>query len=79
MTGSRYPYAWLVFGFTTIIILVKAMAGSDQIETLSFERASLTALGVLIVFVADALFWPVRAEEQLREGLAARSRQLGAR
>jgi uncharacterized membrane protein YccC len=67
MTGPRYQYAWLVFGFTTIIILVKAMAGSDQIETLSFERASLTALGVLVVFVADALFWPVRAEEQLRE------------
>ena len=58
MTGPRYQYAWLVFGFTTILILVKAMAGSDQIETLSFERASLTALGVLIVFVADALFWP---------------------
>jgi uncharacterized membrane protein YccC len=77
MTGPRYPYAWLVFGFTTILILVKALAGSDQIETLAFERASLTALGVLIVFVADALFWPVRAEEQLREGLAARSRQLG--
>ncbi|MCH7812350.1 MAG: FUSC family protein, partial [Chloroflexi bacterium] len=77
MTGPRYQYAWLVFGFTTIIILVKALAGSDQIETLSFERASLTALGVLIVFVADALFWPVRAEEQLRESLAERTRQLG--
>ena len=77
MTGPRYQYAWLVFGFTTILIVVKAMAGSDQIETLSFERASLTALGVLIVFVADALFWPVRAEEQLREGLAQRARRLG--
>ena len=77
MTGPRYQYAWLVFGFTTIIILVKALAGSDQIETLSFERASLTALGVLIVFVADAVFWPVRAEKQLRESLAERSRRLG--
>jgi uncharacterized membrane protein YccC len=77
MLGSRDQYAWMVFGLTTIIILVKAMSGGDQIETLAFERASLTALGVLIVFAADALFWPVRAEEQLREGLAARSRQLG--
>ncbi len=77
LTGPRYPYAWLVFGFTTLLIVVKALAGSDQIETLAFERASLTALGVLIIFVADALFWPVRAEEQLREGLAERSRQLG--
>jgi uncharacterized membrane protein YccC len=77
MTGPRYQYAWLVFGFTTIIILVKALAGSDQIETLSFERASLVALGVLIVFVADAVFWPVRAEQQLRESLAECSRRLG--
>ena len=77
MTGPRYQYAWLVFGFTTILILVKAMAGSDLIETLSFERSTLTALGVLIVFVADELFWPIRAEEQLRGSLAERSRQLG--
>ena len=77
MTGPRYQYAWLVFGFTTILILAKSMAGPDQIETLSFERSSLTVLGVLIVFVADALFWPVRAEEELRESLAERSRLLG--
>jgi uncharacterized membrane protein YccC len=77
MTGPRFQYAWLVFGFTTILILAKAMAGSDQIETLAFERATLTALGVLIVFVADELFWPVRAEGALRESLAARSHQLG--
>ena len=57
---------------------MKALAGNDHIETLSFERASLTALGVLIVFVADAVFWPVRAEQQLlREDLAERSRRLG--
>jgi len=78
MTGPRYPYAWQVFGFTTIIILIKALQSSDPIETLSFERASLSALGVLIVFVVDFLFWPVRAEQGLREGLAARSRKLGA-
>ena len=53
------------------------MEGTDQIETLSFERASLSALGVVIVFVADALFWPVRAEQELREGLAERGRHLG--
>ncbi|MBW2271611.1 MAG: FUSC family protein, partial [Deltaproteobacteria bacterium] len=77
MTGPRYPYAWLVFGFTTSLILAKAMAGSDQIETLSFERSTLTALGVLIVFVADSLFWPVRAEEELRKSLAERCRRIG--
>jgi uncharacterized membrane protein YccC len=74
MLGPRDQYAWMVFGLTTIIILPKAMIGSDAIETLAFERAALTALGVQIVFVVDLLLWPVQAEEQLREGLAERCR-----
>jgi uncharacterized membrane protein YccC len=77
MTGTRFPYAWLVLGFTTVLILVKSLAGIDEIETLAFERASLDALGIFILFVADAVFWPVRAEKELREGLARRARQLG--
>jgi uncharacterized membrane protein YccC len=78
MTGARYPYAWMVFAFTSVIILVKAMAGDDQIETIAFQRASETAMGVLFVVVADSLFWPVRAEQRLREGLAHRAGQLAA-
>jgi uncharacterized membrane protein YccC len=76
MTGARYPYAWMVFGFTSIIIIVKALAGDDQIETIAFQRASETAIGVLFVVVADSLFWPVRAEQRLREGLAHWAGQL---
>ena len=76
-TGTRFPYAWLVLGFTTILILVKSMAGIDEIETLAFERASLDALGLLILSVADAIFWPVRAEKELRERLAQRAREVG--
>jgi uncharacterized membrane protein YccC len=78
MTGNRYPYAWMVFAFTSVIILVKAMAGDDQIETIAFQRASETAMGVLFVVVADSLFWPVRAGQRLREGLAHRAGQLAA-
>ena len=76
MSGPRFQYAWLTLGFTTVIILIKAMTGGDAIETLAFERASLTALGVFIVFLADAIFWPVRAEKELRAGLAQRARRL---
>jgi hypothetical protein len=78
MTGARYPYAWMVFAFTSVIILVKAMAGDDQVETIAFQRASETVIGVLFVAVADALFWPVRAEQRLREGLAHWAGQLAA-
>jgi uncharacterized membrane protein YccC len=76
MTGARYPYAWMVFAFTSVIILVKAMAGDDQIETIAFQRASETVIGVLFVVVADSVFWPVRAERRLREGLAHWAGQL---
>jgi uncharacterized membrane protein YccC len=78
MTGPRHSYAWMVFAFTSVIILVKAMAGDDQIETIAFQRGSETALGVLLVVVADSLFWPVRAEPRLREGLAQWADRLAA-
>jgi uncharacterized membrane protein YccC len=76
MAGARYSYAWMVFAFTSVVILVKAMAGDDQIETIAFQRASETAMGVLFVVVADSLLWPVRAELRLREGLAHWAGQL---
>jgi predicted transcriptional regulator len=54
------------------------MAGDDPIETISFQRASETALGVLLILLADSLFWPVRAELRLRQSLANRADQLAA-
>lgn len=77
MTGPRYQYAWNVFGFTTVVILAATFSGTDAIETLAFERASLVALGLILVFVADSIFWPVRIGEQLRRGFSGRIRSLG--
>ena len=76
MTGPRYPYAWQIFGLTTGIILIDALTGVDQVETLAFDRAALVALGIVIVAVADALFWPAGVEETLRGSLAQRARQI---
>jgi hypothetical protein len=78
MTGARDQYAWLVFAFTSVIILVKTMAGDDRIENIAIDRSLETAMGVLLVVVADSLFWPVRAEQRLREGLAHWADQLAA-
>jgi uncharacterized membrane protein YccC len=77
MTGPRYQYAWNVFGFTTVVILAATFSGTDAIETLAFERASLVALGLILVFVADSIFWPVRIGEQLRRGFSERIQSLG--
>jgi uncharacterized membrane protein YccC len=78
MTGPSYPYAWTVFGFTTGIILGGALPGTDQIEVLAFDRASLVLLGLLASFAAQSVFWPVRPEPQLRESLAARAARVAS-
>jgi len=75
-TGPRYQYAWFVFAFTTAVILGDSLSGTGQVETVAFQRASMVGLGILIVLVVDALFWPTRSEVSLRRGLAERSRQL---
>ncbi len=74
MSGPRYQYAWSVFAFTTGIILADALQGTEQIEILAFERSGEVAIGLLIVFLADEIFWPVRSGDQLRAGLAQRCR-----
>jgi uncharacterized membrane protein YccC len=75
-TGARYQYAWFVWAFTTAIILGDAMAGQGAVETIAFERASMVGIGLLLVIVADSLFWPTRSEPALRQSLAERARQL---
>ena len=77
-SGPRYQYAWFVFAFTTAIILADAMTGGGDVETVAFQRATMTGIGVLIVFLTDSLLWPARAERKLRVGLAGRARQLAA-
>jgi len=75
-SGSRYQYAWFVWAFTTAIVLGDAMAGTDQVETLAFQRASMVLIGLLIVFTVDSLLWPKRSEPSLRHSLTERARQL---
>jgi uncharacterized membrane protein YccC len=76
-SGPRYPYAWMVWAFTTAIVLAPALAGTDAVETIAFQRASMVGIGILLVLLVEALFWPVRAETSLRQSLVARARELG--
>ncbi|MBW2374088.1 MAG: FUSC family protein, partial [Deltaproteobacteria bacterium] len=76
-TGPRFQYAWFVWAFTTAIVLGGAIAGQGAVETVAFQRASMVGIGILLVLLTDALFWPARAESSLRQSLASRARQLG--
>ncbi|MBW2316299.1 MAG: FUSC family protein, partial [Deltaproteobacteria bacterium] len=75
-SGPRFQYAWFVWAFTTAIVLGGAAAGQGAVETVAFQRASMVGLGVLVVAAVDSLFWPARAEPQLRASLAARAKAL---
>ena len=77
--GPRYQYAWYVWAFTTAIILGDAMSGPLPVETVAFQRASMVAIGIVLVFTVDALFATERSEPQLRESLASRALEIGDR
>ncbi len=74
-SGSRFQYAWFVWGFTTAIVLGDAMAGQGAVETLAFQRASMVGIGILLVLIVDSLLWPARAETRLRQSLASSARR----
>jgi uncharacterized membrane protein YccC len=76
-SGRRFQYAWFVWAFTTAVVLGGAIAGEDAVETIAFQRACMVGIGILLVFLADSLIWPARAEPLLRERLGARARRLG--
>ena len=76
-SGSRFQYAWFVWAFTSAIVLGDAMAGQRAVETVAFQRGSMVAIGIVLVFVVDSLLWPARAEPRLRKSLASRARGLG--
>ena len=76
-TGPRFQYAWYVWAFTTAIVLGDAIVGGGEVETLAFQRASMVGIGILLVFLADSLLWPTRAEPSLRASLSSRARYLG--
>ena len=76
--GPRFQYAWFVWAFTSASVLGGAIAGEGLVEVVAFQRASMVAIGIVLVLVADSLLWPTRAEPKLRRSLAARARQLGA-
>jgi uncharacterized membrane protein YccC len=78
-SGTRFQYAWFVWGFTVAIVLGDAMAGQDAVEVIAFQRASMVGIGILVVAVVDSLLWHVRAESGLRESLAKRAHALGER
>lgn len=75
--GSSSPYAWFIWALTTGIVLVDAMTTGLDVETVAFQRASMVAIGILLMTVVDSLIWPARAEPRLRQSVADRARRLG--
>jgi uncharacterized membrane protein YccC len=58
---SRYPYAWLIFNVTFILVAFFSHKAFDFTFQIAVWRASPVCLAVVIVFLVHGLLWPIRA------------------
>ncbi|MHC4689835.1 MAG: FUSC family protein [Planctomycetota bacterium] len=58
---SRYPYAWLIFNVTFILVAFFSHKAFSYTFDIAVMRSSTICLAVVIVFLAHGLLWPIRA------------------
>ena len=58
---SRYPYAWLIFNITMILVAFFSTEGFSNAFDIAVMRASTICLAVVIVFLVHGIFWPIQA------------------
>ena len=58
---SRYPYAWLIFNVTTILVAFFSTQDFSNAWGIAVMRSSTICLAVVIVFLVHGIFWPIHA------------------
>jgi uncharacterized membrane protein YccC len=61
LQGSRYPYAWLIFNVTVILVAFFSTQDFSNAFGIAVMRASTICLAVVIVFLVHGIFWPIQA------------------
>jgi len=69
MQGSRYPYAWFVCAFTTVMLSFIAVDDPDNTFHSVVSRVSGVLLGIVSVLVVHGLLWPNRAGDDFEKQL----------
>ena len=55
---SRYPYAFLLCGMTTLVVASNGMANPDQSWTFMLSRIEEIFVGILVTLVVQSVIWP---------------------
>lgn len=63
--GTWYPYAFLLFGITTVLICAMAIQNPTEIWNITFFRVSEISLGVLVALAVNAIILPQSAGQAL--------------
>ena len=58
---SRYPYAWLIFSVTFILVAFFSHKAFSYAFNIALWRASPVCLAVVITFLVHGLLWPIRS------------------
>jgi len=58
---SRYPYAWLIFNVTLILVAFFSTQAFPHAFDIAVMRSSTICLAVVVVFLVHGIFWPIQA------------------
>ncbi len=71
---SRYPYAFLLCGMTTVVVVSNGMANPDFSWKFALWRIEEVSLGIMVSILVQSLIWPRFAQLEFlhnaREGFA---------
>jgi len=79
MGRSRYPYAWNVAGFVSLIVALATVPATEYVFDVAVVRMLETGLGVLCFTLVTMLLWPATTGAELDaavRGLAATQHRL---
>ncbi len=58
---SRYPYAWLIFTVTSMLVGFFSVQDPSSAFGIAVMRSSTICLSVVIAFLVHGILWPIRA------------------
>ncbi len=61
LQASRYPYAWLIFIVTAILVGFFSVPDASSAFGIAVMRSSTICLAVVIAFLVHGILWPIRA------------------
>jgi len=68
---SRYPYAFLLCGMTTLVVAGNGMGDPDNSWKFMLSRIEEIVVGIVVTMVVQSLFWPRYARLEFLEHLRA--------